>query len=115
MAPVESDEVVDFGPFRLCPRHRRLLFGTEEVHLGGRAMDVLLALAHEKGDLVPKERLFEAAWPHVSVHESNLKVTVAYLRRALREYAPSNEYVTNVVGRGYCLRTDTRPRRLEKR
>jgi predicted ATPase/DNA-binding winged helix-turn-helix (wHTH) protein len=109
MAPVESDEFVDFGPFRLCPRHRQLLFGTEEVHLGGRAMDVLLALAHEKGDLVPKERLFEAAWPHVSVHESNLKVTVAYLRRALREYAPSHEFITNVVGRGYCLRTDTRP------
>src|SRR5215468_11970328 len=109
MAPVEPDEVVDFGPFRLCPRHRQLLFGTEEVHLGGRAMDVLLALAHEKGDLVPRERLFEAAWPHVSVHESNLKVTIAYLRRALRECEPSHEYITTVVGRGYCLRTDTGP------
>src|SRR5215510_8272170 len=109
MAPVEPDEVVDFGPFRLRPRHRQLLFGTEEVHLGGRAMDVLLALAHEKGELVAKEHLFEAAWLHVSVHESNLKVTVAYLRRALRECAPSHEYITTVVGRGYCLRTDLRP------
>jgi predicted ATPase len=72
-------------------------------------MDVLLALAHEKGELVAKEHLFEAAWPHVSVHESNLKVTVAYLRRALRECAPSHEYITTVVGRGYCLRTDMRP------
>jgi predicted ATPase len=72
-------------------------------------MDVLLALARERGELVPKERLFEAAWPDVSVHESNLKVTVAYLRRALRECAPSHEYITTVVGRGYCLRTDLKP------
>ncbi len=51
-----------------------------------------LALARKKGELVTKEQLFEAAWPDVFVHESNLKVTIAYLRRALREFSPSNEY-----------------------
>ena len=38
MVPAESPEVVEFGPFRLYVRHRRLLSGTEEIHLGGRAV-----------------------------------------------------------------------------
>src|SRR5262245_10755219 len=105
MAP-EQNAVVDFGAFRLYPRHRKLFFGTEERHIGGRPMDVLLALARDKGKLVTKEKLFEAAWPNVSVHEDNLKVTVASLRRALRECSPSHEYITTVVGRGYWLSGD---------
>ncbi|MCV9942158.1 MULTISPECIES: winged helix-turn-helix domain-containing protein [unclassified Rhizobium] len=109
MEPAEPNEVVDFGPFRLYARHRKLFCRSEEVHLGGRAMDVLLALARKKGELVTKEQLFEAAWPDVFVHESNLKVTVAYLRRALREFSPSHEYLTTVVGRGYWLGTDAPP------
>jgi DNA-binding winged helix-turn-helix (wHTH) protein len=103
MVPAESGEVVDFGPFRLYCRHRKLFCGRDEIDLGGRATDVLLALARRKGELVTKEQLFEAAWPNVSVHESNLKVTVAALRRALREFSPSHEYITTVVGRGYWL------------
>src|ERR1700716_4038934 len=103
MVPAELKEVVDFGPFRLYAGHRKLFCGSEAVNLGGRAMDVLLALARKKGELVTKEQLFAAAWPNVFVHESNLKVTVASLRRALREHSPSHEYITTVVGRGYLL------------
>src|SRR5215510_4769542 len=108
MAPGPA-EVVTFGPFKLYAPHRKLFCGNEEVHLGGRAMDVLLALARKKSELVTKEQLFAAAWPNIFVHESNLKVTVAALRRALREYSPSHEFITTVVGRGYQLGTDARP------
>src|SRR5215472_4442807 len=109
MMPGESTDAVEFGPFRLYVRHRKLFCGREEVHLGGRAMDVLLALAKKKGELVTKEQLFEAAWPNVSVHESNLKVTIASLRRALRECSPSYEYITTVVGQGYWFGPDASP------
>lgn len=109
MEQMDLNEVVDFGPFRLYARHRKLFCRSEEVHLGGRAMDVLLALARKRGELVTKEQLFEAAWPDVFVHESNLKVTVAYIRRALREFSPSHEYLTTIVGRGYWLAIDARP------
>jgi DNA-binding winged helix-turn-helix (wHTH) protein len=109
MVATESSEVVDFGPFRLHFRHRKLFCGSDDVHLGGRAMDILLALARKKGQLVTKEQLFEAAWPGVFVHESNVKVTVAALRRALREYSASRDYITTVVGRGYWLTTDVNP------
>jgi predicted ATPase len=69
-------------------------------------MDVLRVLAEKKGSLVHSDELFAAAWPDVFVHESNLKVTVASLRRTLREYSSSHDYIRNVVGRGYWLSSD---------
>jgi len=104
----EQSDVVSFGPFRLFPGQRKLLCRGVEVRLGGRAMDVLRALAKKKGALVHADELFAAAWSDVFVHESNLKVTVASLRRTLREYSPSHDYIRNVVGRGYWLSSDVR-------
>jgi predicted ATPase/DNA-binding winged helix-turn-helix (wHTH) protein len=109
MTPADPNGELDFGPFRLSVRRRRLFCGADEVHLGSRAMDVLLALARRRGQLVTREELFAAAWPNTFVHDSNLKVTVASLRRALREHSPECEYITTVVGRGYWLGTDIRP------
>jgi predicted ATPase/DNA-binding winged helix-turn-helix (wHTH) protein len=98
-----QNQVVEFGPFHLYKLHRKLLCGTEEVRIGGRGMDVLVALAERQGQLVRKQDLMQAAWPDTFVHEANLKVTVAYLRRALRRHAPTGEFIKTVVGRGYWL------------
>ncbi|MGO8049566.1 ATP-binding protein [Rhizobium leguminosarum] len=103
MASTEPDNVVAFGPFRLHGEHRRLFCGTEEVQLGGRAMEMLATLAGNKGEVVSKEDLYNAAWPGIFVHEANLKVTIASLRRALREYSPGGDYIRTFVGRGYWL------------
>ncbi|QKK29019.1 winged helix-turn-helix domain-containing protein [Rhizobium indicum] len=103
MVPTEPDDVVAFGPFRLHGEHRRLFCGAEEVQLGGRAMEMLVTLARKKGELVYKEELYNAAWPGIFVHEANLKVTIASLRRALREYTPTEDYIRTFVGRGYRL------------
>ncbi|MDI7862848.1 winged helix-turn-helix domain-containing protein [Rhizobiaceae bacterium n13] len=103
MGSAQTHDVVEFGPFRLHREHRRLFCGTEEVQIGGRAMEMLLALTRKKGELVTKEELFNAAWPGIFVHEANLKVTIASLRRSLREYSPIGNYVRTIVGRGYWL------------
>lgn len=104
----EQGDVVSFGPFRLYPGQRKLFCRGVEVRLGGRAMDVLRALAKKTGALVHSDELFAAAWSGVFVHESNLKVTVASLRRTLREFSPSHDYIGNVVGQGYWLSSDVR-------
>jgi predicted ATPase/DNA-binding winged helix-turn-helix (wHTH) protein len=105
----EQGDVVSFGPFRLHAGQRKLFCRGVEVRLGGRAMDVLRVLAKRRGALVHPDELFAAAWSGVFVHESNLKVTVATLRRTLREYSPSCDYIGNVVGRGYWLSSDVHP------
>jgi DNA-binding winged helix-turn-helix (wHTH) protein len=42
-----------------------------------------------------------AAWPNVFVHESNLKVNVANLRRSLDDAHREPTYIVTVIGRGY--------------
>ena len=106
MASRYQTQPIHFGPFKLAAARRRLYCNGDEVQLGGRAMDVLIALAARKGALATREELFSAAWPGICVHDSNLKVTIAYLRRALREHDPHTEYINTVVGRGYWLGLD---------
>jgi predicted ATPase/DNA-binding winged helix-turn-helix (wHTH) protein len=102
LATARSERLIDFGPFTLDPKRRKLMHADGEVRLGGRAMDILLELARNKDQVVSREALVAAAWPDTFVHESNLKVTIAYLRRALRTHA-QGEYINTVVGRGYWL------------
>ncbi len=106
MGADERDRIIGFGPFRLDTARRKLFCGSEDVRIGGRSMDILLALAERKGELVSKQALFLAAWPDTFVQEANLKVTIAYLRRALRRHAPSADFINTVVGRGYWLGGD---------
>jgi DNA-binding winged helix-turn-helix (wHTH) protein len=55
------------------------------VRLGSRAFDILAALVERAGEVVGKEQLIARAWPQMFVEESNLKIQVSALRRALGE------------------------------
>lgn len=105
MSAAEQDRAIDFGPFRLHKTRRNLSHGSSIVRLGGRATDVLLALAERRGELVSKQDLLAAGWPDTVVEEANLKVTIRQLRDALRRHEPSHQFIHTVVGRGYWLST----------
>ena len=96
-----AERVYLFGPFRLLPAKQLLLEGDTPVRIGGRAFDILTALVEQAGSVVTKNELMARAWPHAVVEESNLKVTVAALRRVLGEDRPGHRYLANVPGRGY--------------
>jgi DNA-binding winged helix-turn-helix (wHTH) protein len=89
---------VTFGPFRLALRERTLLRDDAPVPLGGRAFDLLAALAATPGELVSKQAILDRVWPEQVVEESNLQVQVAALRKAL-----GHDWITTVAGRGYRL------------
>src|SRR4051812_47058272 len=72
-----------FGPFRLDPAKRVLWRGVEVVALPPRALDLLIALAEQQGDVVPKQTLLDRVWPGTFVEEANLSVNVSLLRKAL--------------------------------
>ena len=85
-----------FGRFELRPTERQLVDGTTPVALGGRAIDVLLALVARAGHLVTKDELLDAAWPGLVVEEANVHVQVSLLRKAL-----GREAIATVAGLGY--------------
>jgi predicted ATPase/DNA-binding winged helix-turn-helix (wHTH) protein len=98
-----AGDVVSFGPFRLKVGERLLLKGGAPISLGGRALDILIALVERAGDVVSRRELMDRVWPDVVVEEANLRVHLAGLRKALGDGQEGARYITNVPGRGYCF------------
>lgn len=82
----------------LDARKRRLLCDGQPVPLGGRAFDLLAALAAQPGELVEAELLVQRIWPGRVVEDNNLQVQVSVLRKLL-----GAEAIATVRGRGYQL------------
>ncbi|NKE48588.1 AAA family ATPase [Roseomonas frigidaquae] len=99
---VDAEErIYRFGDFRLLPARQSLLRGDTPVRIGSRAIDLLRLLVERPGQLLSKAELISSAWPDTFVHENNLKVNIAALRRALGDTASDLPYIATVTGRGY--------------
>ncbi|MGK9166171.1 helix-turn-helix transcriptional regulator [Inquilinus limosus] len=100
-ASASRERAFSFGPFRLLPSRQLLLEGERPVRLGHRSLEILAALVERAGELVTKRELMARVWPDVIVEETNLRVHITALRKALGEGRPGHRYVANVPGRGY--------------
>src|SRR5712671_1356945 len=110
-ATAAGEDAVALGPFRLLSAQRLLLEGDKPVRLGSRAFDLLAALVERAGEVVGKEELIARAWPQTFVEESNLRIQISALRRALGEGQDGHHYLVSVPGRGYNF---VAPIRLEE-
>lgn len=93
-APVNPN--LYFEQFELQVHERQLLAEGEPLALGGRAFDVLLALAQRAGQLVTKNELLDQVWPGLVVEEHNIAAQISLLRKVL-----GNALIATVPGRGY--------------
>ncbi|MEH2482854.1 DNA-binding winged helix-turn-helix (wHTH) protein [Nitrobacteraceae bacterium AZCC 2146] len=100
---LRTNDVALFGPFRLFAAERLLEKAGEPLHLGGRALDILITLVERAGQVVTRKELISRVWPDVIVEEANLRVHVAGLRKALGDGRDGACYVANIPGRGYCF------------
>ena len=101
MAESPGSRSYAFGPFRLVPERQLLVRDGQPVRIGGRALDILTVLVEQAGETVGKRELIARVWPDLFVEESNLKVNMNALRRALGEGTGSPQYIATVIGRGY--------------
>src|SRR6266849_11152530 len=101
MPPSMNGRAISFGPFLLLAEERLLLEGDKPVRLGSRAFDILVFLIERAGEVVGKEELIARVWPQIFVEESNLKIQVSALRRALGDGQGGYRYVVTIPGRGY--------------
>lgn len=89
-----------FGPFRFVPQRQSLHCDGQPVRIGGRALDILTLLVRRAGEPVSKNELLTFCWPSTYVHEDNLKVNVATLRKILAD-GSDEPFIATVPGRGY--------------
>ncbi|SDD51640.1 transcriptional regulator [Variovorax sp. CF079] len=95
--------VASFGPFRLSAAARLLDRDGVPVHLGGRALSLLIALVGSAGQVISKKELIARVWPDVVVEEGSLRVHMVAVRKALGDGQAGARYVTNVTAQGYCF------------
>jgi DNA-binding winged helix-turn-helix (wHTH) protein len=100
---VPAPSKVAFGSFRLLPAQFLLLEGDKPVHLGSRALEILVVLLERPGELVSKQELMGRVWPNIFVEPANLTVHISALRRTLRDGCDGNRFIINVPGRGYIF------------
>ncbi|MGM4891478.1 ATP-binding protein [Tardiphaga sp. 839_C3_N1_4] len=107
-----------FGPFRFDAATRTLWDGGVPVRLGARALAILQVLLEAPGATVSRSALIRSAWPSLHVDQSNLRVQISGLRKALRDYGaaiqadPSQGYRfdANVVKEPVIRRSENQPR-----
>jgi predicted ATPase/DNA-binding winged helix-turn-helix (wHTH) protein len=97
-------ERLKFGEFELAPVARSLWRRGEEIRLGSRALDILIALATRPGQIVSKDDLTQMVWRGAFVDETALRVGISAVRKALGN--GGDRYIATVPGRGYCFVRD---------
>lgn len=90
-----------FGDYRFIPDRQLLMLGEKPLRVGTRSLDLLHLLVIHAGKVVDKDQLMRFVWPDTFVHEANLKVNIAALRRALPRTASGLSCIATVSGRGY--------------
>lgn len=95
--------VISFGGFRLTPSARTLTKGPLPVHLGARALDILIALVARAGRVVSNAELVAIVWPNTHIEESALRVHISALRKAIGDGRSGSRFIVSVRGRGYAF------------
>ncbi|MET3896548.1 TolB-like protein/DNA-binding winged helix-turn-helix (wHTH) protein [Devosia sp. UYZn731] len=97
MPPAE----LTFGPFSFDRESAVLFESGSPVALGRRSACLLATLLEQRGKVITKADLLDAAWPKTAVEESNLSVQIAQLRRRLGRSASGADWIVTVSGIGY--------------
>ncbi len=96
-----TNDLYEFGPFRLDTSARLLLRDGVVAPLRTKAFEVLLLLVRYSGQVIEKEVLMQQVWPDTMVTENNLAQSISALKRALGQEHTGPKYIETISGRGY--------------
>jgi DNA-binding winged helix-turn-helix (wHTH) protein len=101
----KTENIFEFGPFRLDGRLRRLLRDGQTA-LDGKPVDLLLALVNRAGEMVTRDELMNEVWGDCCVEEANISRQIWAIRQALgssacRSEGGGEEYIQTIKSRGY--------------
>ena len=97
----ETLHLCEFGGFRLNARKKTLWYDGAPVPMPLKELELLCVLIENRGELVTKEELLDKVWEESFVEESNLSRHIYLLRKTLKNFGESEEFIQNVPRRGY--------------
>ncbi len=104
-APLDLADQLDFalGDLLVSPSTRTLHGPKGQVPTEPRVMQVLLCLAQEPGQLVPRDILLARCWNGAAIGDDSLNRAVLGGRRAVEQAGSSSVSIVTVAGAGYVL------------
>jgi Tol biopolymer transport system component/DNA-binding winged helix-turn-helix (wHTH) protein len=96
-------EAYQFGLFTLDPTAKVLFRAGVSVHLTRKAVETLLALVENAGQVMTKEEIMRAVWGDRVVDEANLTQNIAVIRKALGALPGEPAHIETFPNRGYRL------------
>ncbi len=98
---LSQNRIYEFEDFRLDAATKLLYRSGEQVLLTPKAVETLIALAENHGEVIGKEELIQKIWPDTIVEESNLAQYLHVLRKTLGETNDGRPYIETLKRRGY--------------
>lgn len=108
---MESNNIVgyEFGPFYLDARGRIVLSGRDIMPLRPKAVDILLFLVENNGEVVTRGSILSHVWPGQPIEDGNLSHGIWSLRVILvRPDYP--DPIKTIARRGYRFSAEVWPR-----
>lgn len=100
---MNDSRTLKIGEWTATPASNLLERGSETVRLEARAMDVLVALARQPGEVVSLETLLATVWKGVVVGDGSVYLAINQLRHALDGKQGGRSHIETIPKRGYRL------------
>jgi TolB-like protein/DNA-binding winged helix-turn-helix (wHTH) protein len=102
-ASVNDSRTLKIGEWTATPALNLLERGGETVRLEARAMDVLMALARQPGEVLSLDTLIATVWKGVVVGDGSVYLAINQLRHALDGKQAEVSHIETIPKRGYRL------------
>jgi DNA-binding winged helix-turn-helix (wHTH) protein/energy-coupling factor transporter ATP-binding protein EcfA2 len=90
-----------FGEWQVDPSANTLRLGKQLIQLEPKAMDVLVLLCQNAGEVLSSDEIVSACWPQTEVGDNPLHKIITQIRKALGDSATSSSYIETIRKRGY--------------
>lgn len=98
---LEPPRLYVFGAFCIDRAQRQLLRQDEAVPVAPKAIEVLLILVENAGQVIERAELIRRVWPDSDGADGSLAVTVSALRKTLGDRPDGGPYIETVPRQGY--------------
>ncbi len=96
-----SNDAFIFGDWQVNPADNSVINDTSNKVLEPKAMDVLVRLCREPGEVISADALLEQCWGNAPMGDNPVHKAINQLRRALGDVASNPSYIETIRKRGY--------------